>query len=114
MMTSIAFILGLVPLVTANGAAQVSRRAVGTPVFAGMLGASTLGIFLIPMLYVVFQTLREKVKARFGRKGGGRQGHGGPPEATPVPAQARARDGTLTFPISLRKASKSGHQQARS
>ncbi len=68
MMTSIAFILGLVPLVTANGAAQVSRRAVGTPVFAGMLAASSIGIFLIPMLYVVFQTMRERVKARFGAK----------------------------------------------
>jgi len=70
MMTSIAFILGLVPLVTANGAAQISRRAVGTPVFAGMIAASTLGIFLIPMLYVTFQTMRERTKARFGRKAG--------------------------------------------
>ena len=68
MMTSIAFVLGLLPLVTANGAAQVSRRAVGTPVFAGMIAASTLGIFLIPMLYVTFQTIRERTKARFGRK----------------------------------------------
>ncbi len=70
MMTSIAFILGLLPLVTANGAAQVSRRAVGTPVFAGMIAASTLGIFLIPMLYVTFQTMREWTKRRFGRKSG--------------------------------------------
>ncbi len=70
MMTSIAFILGLLPLVTANGAAQVSRRAVGTPVFAGMIAASTLGIFLIPMLYVTFQTMRETSKARFGKKSG--------------------------------------------
>lgn len=68
MMTSIAFILGLVPLVTANGAAQISRRAVGTPVFAGMIAASTIGIFLIPMLYVTFQSLRERLKARFARK----------------------------------------------
>ena len=68
MMTSIAFILGLLPLVTANGAAQVSRRAVGTPVFAGMIAASAIGIFMIPMLYVVFQTARERVKARFGTK----------------------------------------------
>ena len=64
MMTSIAFILGLIPLVTANGAAMISRRSVGTPVFAGMLAASTLGIFLIPMLYVWFQTAREWSKAR--------------------------------------------------
>ena len=67
MMTSIAFVLGLVPLVTANGAAMVSRRAVGTPVFAGMLAASALGIFLIPMLYVAFQSMREWTKARFKR-----------------------------------------------
>src|SRR5262249_14491612 len=59
MMTSIAFILGLVPLVFAHGAAQISRRDVGTSVFFGMLVASTIGIFLIPMLYVVFQRLRE-------------------------------------------------------
>jgi len=70
MMTSIAFILGLLPLVTANGAAQVSRRAVGTPVFAGMIAASTLGIFLIPMLYVTFQTMREWTKRRFGKRSG--------------------------------------------
>ncbi len=59
MMTSIAFILGLAPLVIAHGAAQISRRGVGTSVFAGMIGASAIGIFLIPMLYVVFQRLRE-------------------------------------------------------
>ena len=64
MMTSIAFVLGLVPLVMANGAAAVSRRAVGTPVFAGMIAASTLGIFVIPMLYVTFQSMRERVKRK--------------------------------------------------
>ena len=69
MMTSIAFVLGLVPLITANGAAAVSRRSVGTPVFWGMIAASTVGIFLIPMLYVVFQTARERVKARFAGRG---------------------------------------------
>jgi multidrug efflux pump subunit AcrB len=66
MMTSVAFVLGLVPLVFATGAAQISRRDVGTPVFAGMLAASAVGIFLIPMLYVTFQGGRERVKARFG------------------------------------------------
>ena len=60
MMTSFAFIAGLVPLVIATGAGAISRRAVGTPVFGGMLAASLVGIFLIPMLYVVFQWLREK------------------------------------------------------
>jgi hydrophobe/amphiphile efflux-1 (HAE1) family protein len=66
MMTSVAFILGLVPLIIATGAASASRRAVGTPVFGGMLAASLVGIFMIPMLYVVFQTMREKVKGRRG------------------------------------------------
>ena len=68
MMTSIAFVAGLIPLVTAQGAAMLSRRDVGTAVFAGMIAASSVGIFLIPMLYVTFQTWREWVKARFGRR----------------------------------------------
>ena len=68
MMTSVAFILGLVPLVIATGAASISRRDVGTPVFAGMLAASAVGIFLIPMLYVTFQTSREWVSARFAKR----------------------------------------------
>jgi hydrophobe/amphiphile efflux-1 (HAE1) family protein len=63
MMTSFAFILGLYPLVVAEGASEISRRAVGTPVFWGMLAASSIGIFMIPMLYVVFQSLRERIKA---------------------------------------------------
>ena len=61
MMTSFAFILGLLPLVIAVGAGATTRRAVGTPVFGGMLAASVFGIFTIPMLYVVFQQLREWV-----------------------------------------------------
>jgi len=64
MMTSFAFILGLLPLVIATGAGAASRRAVGTPVFGGMLAASLFGIFIIPMLYVVFQWLRERVGGR--------------------------------------------------
>jgi HAE1 family hydrophobic/amphiphilic exporter-1 len=60
MMTSFAFVLGLLPLVIASGAGAASRRAVGTPVFAGMLAAAIVGMFIIPMLYVVFQWLREK------------------------------------------------------
>jgi HAE1 family hydrophobic/amphiphilic exporter-1 len=47
--------------VIAVGAGATSRRAVGTPVFGGMLFASIFGIFIIPMLYVVFQNLRERV-----------------------------------------------------
>jgi HAE1 family hydrophobic/amphiphilic exporter-1 len=64
MMTSFAFILGLVPLVIASGAGAASRRAVGTPVFAGMLASALVGVFVIPMLYVVFQWLRERTGRR--------------------------------------------------
>jgi multidrug efflux pump subunit AcrB len=64
MMTSFAFIMGLIPLVIASGAGAVTRQAVGTAVFAGMLAASLVGIFVIPGLYVVFQRLREAVRGR--------------------------------------------------
>jgi hydrophobe/amphiphile efflux-1 (HAE1) family protein len=64
MMTSIAFIAGLAPLVWADGASEIARRSVSTPVFFGMLAASTVGIFLIPMLYVVFQSLRERTQSK--------------------------------------------------
>jgi multidrug efflux pump subunit AcrB len=67
MMTSFAFILGVYPLVVAQGAAEISRHDVGTPVFAGMIAASAIGIFVIPMLYVSFQTLRERSGVWFRR-----------------------------------------------
>ncbi len=62
MMTSFAFIAGLIPLVIAEGAGMLSRRGVGTAVFGGMLASALVGIFLIPVLYVIFQWLREKAK----------------------------------------------------
>ena len=68
MMTSLAFILGLYPLVVASGASELARRGVGTPVFGGMLLASFLGIFAIPPLYVSFQQIAERLKGREPRK----------------------------------------------
>jgi hydrophobe/amphiphile efflux-1 (HAE1) family protein len=67
MMTSFAFILGVYPLVVATGAAEISRHDVGTPVFAGMIAASGIGLFVIPMLYVTFQSLRERSGGFFRR-----------------------------------------------
>ena len=58
MMTSFAFILGLVPLVVARGAGAITRQAVGTPVFGGMLAASIFAIFIIPLLYITAEHLR--------------------------------------------------------
>jgi len=67
LMTSLAFILGVLPLVFATGAGQVARRSVGTTVAGGMLVSTFLNLLFIPVLYVVVQTLR----GRFG--GGGRR-----------------------------------------
>ena len=55
MMTSFAFILGVVPLVIAEGAGAEMRRTLGTAVFAGMLGVTLFGIFLTPVFYYVIQ-----------------------------------------------------------
>ena len=68
LMTSIAFILGLVPLVWASGASQIARHAVSTPVFVGMIAASSVGLFLIPMLYVFWESIRERPSEFFRRK----------------------------------------------
>ncbi|WP_426414159.1 efflux RND transporter permease subunit [Bradyrhizobium ganzhouense] len=77
MMTSFAFILGLLPLVVATGASELARRDVGTPVFGGMILASFIGIFAIPPLYVTFQAARERLRP------GSR-----PPAGKPAPGQA--------------------------
>ncbi|MEM1313601.1 MAG: efflux RND transporter permease subunit [Pseudomonadota bacterium] len=66
MMTGLSFVAGLIPLVIATGAAELTRRAVGTSVAGGMIGATAIGLFFVPALYVVFQWTRETVKARLG------------------------------------------------
>ncbi|HWL71093.1 MAG TPA: multidrug efflux RND transporter permease subunit [Geminicoccus sp.] len=81
MMTSFAFILGLVPLILATGPGSASRIAVGSPVFYGMLAAASVGILLIPMLYVVFQHLRERTGWRPAPPHPGDQTHAIPPPA---------------------------------
>ncbi|MEM6678888.1 MAG: efflux RND transporter permease subunit, partial [Pseudomonadota bacterium] len=69
MMTGLSFVAGILPLVFATGAAQITRTTVGTSVFGGMLLATLVGIFAIPALYVFFQSARERVKALIaGRK----------------------------------------------
>jgi hydrophobe/amphiphile efflux-1 (HAE1) family protein len=60
MMTSLTFILGVVPMIIATGAGAGSRRAIGTTVFSGMLASTVFGIFLIPVLYYIFQSASEK------------------------------------------------------
>jgi len=62
LMTSLAFILGVVPLMVAQGAGAAGRVSVGTTVFGGMIAATTLNLLFIPMLYVVVRTLAPRKK----------------------------------------------------
>jgi hydrophobe/amphiphile efflux-1 (HAE1) family protein len=70
LMTAFTFIMGVAPMVIASGAGAGSRRAIGTTVFAGMLAATLVGIFLIPPLYYAFQSFREKGSAWRNRRRG--------------------------------------------
>jgi len=60
LMTSFAFILGVVPLTAATGAGAASRRALGTAVFGGMIAATFLAVFIVPVLYAVIQRFAER------------------------------------------------------
>ena len=60
LMTSLAFILGVVPLVLARGAGQAGRHSVGTTVFGGMILSTALNLFFIPALYLVIELARER------------------------------------------------------
>jgi HAE1 family hydrophobic/amphiphilic exporter-1 len=59
-MTSFAFILGVAPLVIATGASSGARRSLGTAVFGGMLTATLLAIFIVPVLYVLIEEFVER------------------------------------------------------
>jgi HAE1 family hydrophobic/amphiphilic exporter-1 len=72
LMTSFAFILGCVPLWTAKGAGAVGRQVLGSSVIIGMLAATALGIFLVPVLYVIVERFAKKKPA---------------PGVSPVPAE---------------------------
>jgi multidrug efflux pump len=61
LMTSIAFIMGVVPLVFSSGAGAEMRHAMGVAVFAGMLGVTFFGLFLTPVFYVLLRTLAQKI-----------------------------------------------------
>jgi hydrophobic/amphiphilic exporter-1 (mainly G- bacteria), HAE1 family len=60
LMTSLAFIIGVLPLVFASGAGQNARHSLGTTVFGGMIASTFLNLFFIPVLYVLLQTWRER------------------------------------------------------
>jgi len=61
LMTSFAFILGLVPLMFASGAGAVGNKSIGTGAVGGMLIGTILGVFVIPVLFIIFQGLQERI-----------------------------------------------------
>jgi len=82
LMTSFAFIFGVAPLVIAGGAGAASRHSLGTGVFAGMLFATSIGIFFIPLFFEVMRGVAERV--------GGRRRPGAPaPAPAPAPPESR-------------------------
>ena len=76
-MTSLAFVLGVVPLVTATGAGSSSRHSLGTPVFGGMILSTILNLFIVPVFYVLVVGFVDRRKARKGLGGNG-AGHSDP------------------------------------
>jgi HAE1 family hydrophobic/amphiphilic exporter-1 len=71
-MTSIAFIFGIVPLVVASGAGSSSRHSLGTPVMGGMIVSTALNLVVVPVLYVIVEGWKDR------RKNGGRPSHPAP------------------------------------
>jgi multidrug efflux pump subunit AcrB len=69
-MTALTFILGVIPLVSATGAGSAGRRSMGTAVFGGMLVMTALGVFMVPVFYVVVQRLAEAIGSLWRRKPG--------------------------------------------
>jgi HAE1 family hydrophobic/amphiphilic exporter-1 len=75
LMTSLAFILGVVPLVLATGAGAEMRQSLGTAVFSGMIGVTFFGLIFTPVFYVITRTLA------------GRRAASPPPDAAHHPAE---------------------------
>ncbi|MCF4100542.1 efflux RND transporter permease subunit [Gillisia sp. M10.2A] len=64
LMTSFAFILGLMPLVLANGVGAIGNRSIGTGAVGGLLVGTILGVFVTPIFFIVFQSLQEKISRK--------------------------------------------------
>ncbi|CAE6739908.1 Efflux pump membrane transporter BepE [Paraburkholderia domus] len=99
-MTSLAFILGCVPLAIATGASANSRHSIGTGVIGGMLGATVIAVFFIPMFFYLLETMSEKsgdkkTPGSSGGASGGSHAHGpdaGPGGPTVKPSARREDD----------------------
>jgi multidrug efflux pump len=63
-MTSLAFTLGVVPLMIASGASKETQQSIGTGVFGGMISATLLAIFFVPVFFVVVSAIVEKMRGK--------------------------------------------------
>ena len=61
-MTSLAFIVGLIPMMTDNGPSALGNHSISIGAAGGMISGVVLGLFIIPVLFIIFQSLQEKVK----------------------------------------------------
>ena len=68
MMTNIAFILGLLPLVFAKGAGAASRNSVGMTVFGGMMAVAFIGTFLVPAFFVLVENFKVFTASKFKKR----------------------------------------------
>jgi multidrug efflux pump len=80
-MTSLAFVLGVLPLAIATGVGANSRHSIGTGIIGGMLGETTLAMLYVPLFFYIFESLSERLRDR-------KKGHAAPVEGgeQPLPA----------------------------
>ena len=95
LMTSMAFIMGVLPLVLASGAGSEMRRAMGVAVFSGMIGVTAFGLFLTPVFYVVLRRLTGNRTLKLHGHEAHLEAFAGTPGARPDPAPAARRDELL-------------------
>jgi HAE1 family hydrophobic/amphiphilic exporter-1 len=101
LMTSLAFILGVMPLALASGAGAVSRQTIGWTVLGGMLAATSLAIFFVPVLFVVIMRIANRGKLPGGGSPDGKSpggGAGGPDEKLPGSPGGGASGGPPDLP----------------
>ena len=85
LMTSFAFILGVLPLMLASGAGAASRHSIGTGVMGGMLAATFLAVFFVPLFFVLIQRMVDGLRRLFGIEPSANSAES--PPATPAPAK---------------------------
>jgi multidrug efflux pump len=85
-MTSLAFVLGVLPLAVATGVGANSRHSIGTGIIGGMLGETTLAMLYVPLFFYLFESLSERLR---GRERPPQPGSppGEPPVTAPLPAE---------------------------